>query len=97
MSRQIIFKYPINYVIDQTVALPKDSHILRVEEQDGQVCIWAMLDVQNEAGSKENRHILMVGTGQSFADDYMIYLGTVFSSSGLVWHFFELLDSDDDA
>lgn len=90
-----IYKYRLEFISDQRIALPIDAQILKIAEQDDSIQLWAMQGT--ETTQYENREIRMVGTGFTFGGDNMLYLDTVLSRSGLVWHFFELLNSEDDA
>lgn len=87
-----IYKYPLLYTGEQEVSLPADSQILKVAEQGEYLMLWAEHDAKPR--EYEIRRIRMVGTGFSYPDDLMFYLGTVFSRAGLVWHFFELLNEE---
>jgi hypothetical protein len=65
--------------------MPMDAQILTVQKQDGEPTIWAMVNTENEL---ETRNFTIVGTGNSFDDKDMKYIGT-FQDSPFVWHLFE--------
>jgi len=76
-----IWKFRLN----TTIQMPMDAQILTVQKQDGEPTIWAMVNTENEL---ETRNFTMVGTGNSFDDKDMKYIGT-FQDSPFVWHLFE--------
>lgn len=76
-----IWKFRLN----TTIQMPMDAQILTVQKQDGEPTIWAMVNTENEL---ETRNFTIVGTGNSFDDKDMKYIGT-FQDSPFVWHLFE--------
>ena len=85
-----VWKYEIkpNKVI---VEMPKDAEILTVQNQHGRVCIWALVNPENE---KEKRHFEVYGTGYDIFiygfDTKLKYINTFQLFSGdLVFHLFE--------
>jgi hypothetical protein len=49
-------------------------------------CIWAKVSPENEL---EKRQFLVVGTGHTFDDTDMVYIGT-YQDGPFVWHLFEV-------
>lgn len=87
-SSRSIYKYPIDITDEQAVYMPKGSTILHVAEQQGRVCLWAMVD----PGAKTaTRRILVFGTGHPCDDAIgMNYVGSVLIAGGqLVFHVFD--------
>ncbi len=84
-----IYKYPI--VIDDVIriSLPGDAQILSIQEQNGQTCLWALLDPQ---AKKRTRTIRVFGTGHPFDLVNHQFISTVnYQEQNLVFHFFEEL------
>ena len=83
-----IYKYPL--IIDvrpQTLSLPLGAQVLEVHEQADSVCIWALVD-ENEELLKEYT-FLVVGTGNGDPGG-ATYLGTAHLAGGtLVLHVFQ--------
>lgn len=81
-----IWKYPIDLINKQAVAMPKGAVILTVQMQDSTACLWAMVDPDK---SLELRVIELYGTGHSLDNDDRGYIGTFQTQTGLVFHVFE--------
>jgi hypothetical protein len=87
MARQI-FKYPLSVAGSQTCQLPRGAELLSVQQQHGELQLWAMVD---GARGVESVEILVYGTGQELPDDLTRadYVGTVQMLGGIfVWHVF---------
>jgi hypothetical protein len=85
MSRQVWkFKLALMAAL-QPIQMPRGAEILSVQTQRDMPCIWALVD--NDA-ARETRVFRIVGTGHSFDDHGMHYLGTV-QTPPFVWHVFE--------
>ena len=83
-----IFKYPLVVTDDQTVGIPGGSRILSVDNQNGVLTLWAMVNTDRPV---EPRHIRIVGTGHEIADKAaasLEFIGTVLMDP-FVWHVFE--------
>lgn len=81
-----ILKYRIDLTDQQVIEMPYGAKALSVWEQNGELCIWAMVN----DSSPSNYHIRVVGTGHP-CDDVatMQYVGTVLTrTQRLVWHVF---------
>jgi hypothetical protein len=88
---KVIYKYPLEITDTQTVELPYEHRILSVQAQNGILCLWAAVDL--EETFKADRTIRIIGTGNQsdeldfyFSGD-MEFISTV-QLSGLVWHVF---------
>ncbi|HEX8657228.1 MAG TPA: hypothetical protein VF690_06830 [Hymenobacter sp.] len=83
-----IYKYILQLTPTQQVTLPEGAQILSVQEQQGEVCLWALVNTEKPPHGVA---IQMVGTGgqvnQSLLESQ--FLGTVqYAATGLVFHFF---------
>lgn len=87
---QSIWKFPIAILYYQEIEFPKGAQILSVQEQYGEVCLWAKVDKEAQV---EMREIIVLGTGHLIPGDTNDhYIGTVQQAGGrLVWHVFERL------
>jgi hypothetical protein len=79
----VIYKYPLKLVDEQTVEMPNSATLLHVAEQNGQLCLWAMVDPRREVVGVP---IVIVGTGNPMGNVGK-YLGTV-QMGRFVWHVF---------
>jgi hypothetical protein len=83
---QKIFLYSLHIADVQFVSLPRHACTLSVAEQNGQLCLWALLDP--EAACVE-RPIYIHSTGQEVAfPSSKRLIGTVLTGP-FVWHIFE--------
>ena len=85
-----IWKFELETTDKQTIEMPVDSEILTVQTQNGEPCLWALVD---PAAEKETRTFEVFGTGHTLHYDMGItkdYIGTYQLNSGaLVFHVFE--------
>ena len=82
-----IWKFKVENVIE----MPKGAEILFVQIQNRQMfnaCIWAKVNPENEL---EKRKFVVIGTGHSFDDTNMNYIGT-YQDGPFVWHLFEIVN-----
>lgn len=83
-----IWKYPIKTIAIQQLRMPEGAQILTVQEQRGQVCLWALVD---ENGEMESRHIETIGTGHPITGTERVYIGTYQLEGGdLIFHVFDM-------
>lgn len=84
----VIFKYPIVNTELQTVDLPAGAKILSVQEQSGQLCLWALV---NQSHVSYMRHIRIEHTGSEFGQtNSLAHIGTLLTAGGdYVLHVFE--------
>lgn len=81
-----IFKYALRITDGpQTVFMPLGSRILSVQNQNGNLTFWALVDDRRD---KVPRKFLVVGTGQDFDAFKLQYVGTA-QFGVFVWHVFE--------
>lgn len=87
-----IYKYPLTEIDRQTISLPKYNKILKVDEQHGDLYLWALVDTDNE---EEEITIEFNGTGYPVAElergTLRQHLNTIITSYGLVWHVFRIV------
>ncbi len=86
-----IFKYPIPFEDDITLQLPIKSKILTFQSQNGEPCVWVLVDDIYE-DTKVSYRFRMIGTGHPIPDaDSLDYIGTAqFNNGRLVFHLFIL-------
>lgn len=87
-----VYKYKLDYMnaVD-VIEMPIGAEILHIEEQRGDVCLWATVDKEEQRVKK--REFLFYGTGSPIDDSRLNheYIGTVLLMGGsLVLHFFEV-------
>lgn len=80
-----IYKYVLNIVSWQSVAMPIGARVLSVGNQNGHLCLWAMVDPSKEI---EPRGFSIIGTGNRIVVDPGPFVGTV-QIDQFVWHVFE--------
>lgn len=86
--RNTIWKYPLVIADRQRIEMPKGAKILTVQAQDGQACLWALVNA--DEGEMETRDFVIYGTGHYVSPLPGVYIGTVQMAGGrLVWHVFE--------
>jgi len=79
-----IWKYTLHPGV-QDVAMPEDSLVLTVQLQQGIITLWARV---KPSAPTSIRTFVVLGTGQPFANDRLVYIGTV-QDHWLVWHVLE--------
>ena len=85
--RKKIWEFVLTEAERQEIRIPEGSQVISVQEQFGQLVLWAVVDTEAEP---ESRVIVVFFTGQSMEGVLAIrHLGTVLRSTGLVVHVFE--------
>ena len=91
--KETIYKYVLNVDDKQQVSIPLDAEILSVQMQGESLCMWALIDTENEP---ENRTFEIFGTGHSIHWEMGVerkFISTFqIPSRGLVFHIFERLN-----
>lgn len=82
----VIFKYSLKITNYQPLSLPTGAEILSIQDQDGSLCLWALID---ENAMLETRAFAVHGTGHFIFSPIEKHLATV-QQGGLVWHVFEV-------
>jgi hypothetical protein len=80
----MIYKYPLKLQNFQELFLPKRAVILDVQNQRGQLCLWAMVDSNEKNLATKPIHI--IGTGwEHIPQSSLRYIATV-QMDDCVWH-----------
>lgn len=79
-----IWKHKLKITDAQTLFMPQGARQLKIAEQDGELCMWSLVDT---AERHESVHVIIVGTGQEFDDVNLHYVGTA-QVGQFVWHVF---------
>lgn len=91
--RQTIWKYTITPDDIIKISMPKDAEILSVQNQNGQIQMWALVYPDNDL---ETRYFEVYGTGHDIHVDMGIvrkFIGTFQINMGsLVFHLFERIN-----
>lgn len=82
---ETIWKFPLMMEDYPVVTMPRGAEVLCVQLQHGMPTLWARVDPQK---AKEDRALLIVGTGNPMPDGAGRYVGT-FQHGPFVWHVFE--------
>jgi len=85
-----IWKYELQVTDMQQVEVPKGAKLLSVANQNGALCLWAIVDASKP---RETRHIEIIGTGNPVPTDMGVdrkFIGTAVINP-FVWHVFERL------
>lgn len=86
MGRRTVWKFELQPRI--TLLMPAGAQALHVHEQNGGVCLWALVDPE---APKEARTFLTFGTGHEGVPEDARYVGSAHLSGGvLVFHVFEV-------
>lgn len=80
-----IYKYSLNRH-DTSVQLPAGANVVHAAEQNGTICLWAMVDPDKPL---ETRKFSVVGTGWDI-EGRACYIATVHEGP-FVWHILEVL------
>lgn len=80
-----VHKYSLDITDAQAVPMPKGAKVVHVGEQRGVLCLWAEVDTDRP---KEDRHFVIVGTGNPRPKDAKTHLGSAVVGP-FVWHVYE--------
>lgn len=86
MTRQI-WKFQFDLSESLTIMMPKQAQIIKVENQNGFPCIWAIVDTN---APKQERRFMVVWTGHPFDYGHDVFHVGTFVQEQFVWHLFEL-------
>lgn len=82
-----IWKYELQLTSEpQTVQMPHIGEVISVQNQNNQICFWALVDSERKLVP---RRFLVVGTGQEFDEGYTKFISTV-QIGPFVWHVFAM-------
>lgn len=87
-----IYKYPLEWADEQAIEMPKGARILSVQWIRGSICIYALIDINEQI--REAHKFLIIGTGCPIYPNtepaVHYFLGTVHNEDhSLVFHIFE--------
>ena len=87
-----VWKFKITPENMSRIEMPEFAIVLHVAEQNGELCLWAEVDIEN---NPVERMFEVFGTGHNIDSQigtYRSYLGTSMMCDGdLVWHVYERL------
>lgn len=87
---QKIYKYTLRITDIQKVEMPMNNTVLSAKEQNGNLCLWVLVDINQK--TELNYEIEIFGTGNPFEGGTGVmreFIDTVVMSNGLVWHLFK--------
>ena len=88
--KKVIWKFELSEKGNQRIELPLDYEILALQTQNGNPCLWVLVDLKKP---KEIETFEIYGTGHEIHYDMGIdreYVGTWQEQGGLlVWHLFK--------
>lgn len=85
-----VYKYPLKSSRDTTLILPIGAELLHVNVQNGDLFLWAKVDVGQ--CNTEERNIEVVGTGHGISYGETSFINTFLMENGaFVFHAFERL------
>lgn len=79
-----IWKFPIDGIAVTEVHMPKGAKVIRISEQDGDVVLWALVNI---TAKPEVRRFHIQGTGHPIGR-HQKYIGSV-TIKPFEWHVFE--------
>jgi hypothetical protein len=83
-----VYKYQIPIQDEVILHLPVKAQLLSIQEQNGVVCVWALVDPASEF--LEPRCLRIFGTGHLIPDSGLLYVSTFQVDAGaFVFHAFE--------
>lgn len=82
-----IWKFNLRITDEQHVEMPMGMEFLDAQFQGDQLCLWALVDANEETHS---HRFFIVGTGNPFPREAAYHIATVQQpGTSLVWHIFE--------
>jgi len=83
-----IYKFSVPIKDKFELMIPRGAKILTFQAQNNEPMIWVLVNPKNELSKRE---FAIRGTGQPIMsdDDEDVYIGTIQTEMGLVWHLFE--------
>lgn len=84
----VVHKFPLQLMEEQEILLDVGAEILHVDDQEGTLTLWAVVNNHPDA-ERLGCRVLVVGTGHEVRIPPQWHVGTVLMrSSGSVWHVF---------
>jgi len=81
----LIYKYPLELMKRQQIELPLGAKVVSFQAQAEQLCVWALIDTEQEDIVQET--FCIIGTGLRIPSDATKYVGTA-QIPPYVWHLF---------
>ena len=84
-----IYKYNLEITDSQSITMPLNSEILSAKNQGNNLCIWALVDTDEDLNV--TYEIEIFGTGNPIYDNstFREFIDTCVMPNGLVWHLFK--------
>ncbi len=91
MNKKHVYKYRLKKIMEQDILLPSDAKILSVEEQRGDIVLYALVDYDAPAEiTLDRRRIYIYCTGSEVHNPLARFIGTVKLGGGeYMFHVFE--------
>jgi hypothetical protein len=89
-----IWKYTLAITDTQDIEMPSGARILSVANQNGELCLWALVPTAN---ATKTRCIEIIGTGNPISPNHEAsrrFIGTAVINP-FVWHVFEWVHDSD--
>lgn len=84
-----IWKYVVKIERHQTVVMPKGSVLLDMQDQDGELAVWAAVPIERGLHPDNvERSLSVVGTGSDLPSGEQAYVATA-QQGPYVWHLFD--------
>jgi hypothetical protein len=89
---KMIYKFPVPLMQSFTVDMPGDAVILSLQEQAGEIFMWAMFNLLALETPVQTRTFVIAFTGRPFEDNGfgLKFVGT-FQQAPFVFHLFEVI------
>jgi hypothetical protein len=84
MSSKRIWKYILRLTDKQTLVVPANAEPLSAQVQDGEICVWVLVDLDMPLNDVE---FYIYGTGNQLPEFIGNYISTC-QLDGFVWHVF---------
>lgn len=84
-----VWEFPFNLAGQFTLDLPRGAQLLAAQEQNGQACLWMLVDPATQ--SKDLRTFRVYLTGHDVPDEPGLLHRATFVMVGRAWHLFEVL------
>jgi hypothetical protein len=87
-----IFKYELEITDSPTLNLPVDANFLAIDQQNGSICLWFVVDPEQK--EMKERQFRIIGTGHEIQmgaeHDTLHFLKTLVMAP-FVWHVFAVV------
>ena len=87
----IDYHYSVGRHERKMVFMPRHARVIHVDEQDGELFVWAECEPSND---RVETFFEVIGTGHNIPPitkrEVRVHLGTLQMSNGLVWHVYQI-------